>query len=564
MAIMFSSRAQLVVVCLFSSALFTNTALPNHHSLHPTLRNAPLTESGLRGAGATRIGLKLRGGKDMEEDGEPISEKTEEGGSSLLENEYLMSDIPSDEAMLSSMPSDAFRSASNETDDDALQDANERSWGHPYASHTVDGVTPSVLSNNFMNKTFGDDGADYSDVEAATRKEGKRKRDALGIEQEPNGPLDAALLEAIKEGNPDKTRELILQGADPNVHDRDAAELYGVHYAAMQGHEAVLETLLALGAQLNVSAGTGDGVLHYAAEGGQVAMIRKLVESMGVGVETEGFGDTTPLFSAVEQGKVHALQALIELGANVNHSDAWSTTALHFACSLGRADMVDILVKNRADIEADDWGGRTPLQVAAEHGEDTCCEVLLAAGADPEVCAENGFNALGWAQWRARKSTIHLLQNAMGLAGAEEAMSEEEAQEVRRSDSMVEGSKEWALERVKEISRERAGEAGGRQVVVQAGKRKGLTLLTDLAGRIVKRSLDKGPAIGRPSNAGTCHLRNKQCRAQDCTRTAYYGHPDDGLRRFCREHRREGDVDLKEKAMPTPQWGGALPMPWNV
>lgn len=120
------------------------------------------------------------------------------------------------------------------------------------------------------------------------------------------------------------------QGADPNVHDRDAAELYGVHYAAMQGHEAVLETLLALGAQLNVSAGTGDGVLHYAAEGGQVAMIRKLVESMGVGVETEGFGDTTPLFSAV--------RFLRMCHASCASGGCWVLRG--FAAGLGRCRMV--------------------------------------------------------------------------------------------------------------------------------------------------------------------------------------------------------------------------------
>jgi len=37
---------------------------------------------------------------------------------------------------------------------------------------------------------------------------------------------------------------------------------------------------------------------------------------------------------------------------------------------------------------------------------------------------------------------------------------------------------------------------------VQSGKRKGLTIYTDKAGKITQKSTDLGLAIGRPSNAG--------------------------------------------------------------
>ena len=54
------------------------------------------------------------------------------------------------------------------------------------------------------------------------------------------------------------------------------------------------------------------------------------------------------------------------------------------------------------------------------------------------------------------------------------------------------------------------------RVVVQSGKRKGLLLYTDAAGRIVEKNADMGFAIGRPSNAGVCHLKNKQVCRQVC------------------------------------------------
>ena len=39
-------------------------------------------------------------------------------------------------------------------------------------------------------------------------------------------------------------------------------------------------------------------------------------------------------------------------------------------------------------------------------------------------------------------------------------------------------------------------------LAVQSGKRKGLTIYTDKAGKITQKSSDLGYAIGRPSNAG--------------------------------------------------------------
>ncbi len=46
----------------------------------------------------------------------------------------------------------------------------------------------------------------------------------------------------------------------------------------------------------------------------------------GVPIEIEGYGRTTPLFSAVEKGKLNAVDLLVSLGANVNVTDQWSST----------------------------------------------------------------------------------------------------------------------------------------------------------------------------------------------------------------------------------------------
>jgi hypothetical protein len=110
-----------------------------------------------------------------------------------------------------------------------------------------------------------------------------------------------------------------MQGGNPSVHDRDVVEMYCLHYAAMKGHQDALDTLVALGTTLNISSGTGDGTVQYAAEEGQIVMIQKLVQ-MGLGMDTLGFCNTTAAFSTVEKGQLEALKVLIELGASVSVS----------------------------------------------------------------------------------------------------------------------------------------------------------------------------------------------------------------------------------------------------
>uniref|UniRef100_A0A7S1MYZ4 Uncharacterized protein n=1 Tax=Hemiselmis andersenii TaxID=464988 RepID=A0A7S1MYZ4_HEMAN len=168
-----------------------------------------------------------------------------------------------------------------------------------------------------------------------------------------------------------------------------------------------------------------------------------------------------------------------------------------------------------------------------------------------EARAENDMNALEWADWRNRTETAKLLRKAMGFTGADE---EDEEGAVAAADAAAVGQYAMML----------AASKKGRRVVVRSGKRKGLVLYTDAAGKIMKASQDTGYAIGRPSNAGVCHLKNKQCRYPGCTLTAYWGDSFDMIRRFCREHRREDDIDVKEKGQPVPDWGGSLPLPWQL
>lgn len=182
---------------------------------------------------------------------------------------------------------------------------------------------------------------------------------------------------------------------------------------------------------------------------------------------------------------------------------------------------------------------------------------MIKLGADLEARAENDMNALEWAEWRNMTSTALVIRRAMGLA--------DEGGDGEGGEGGDVGVASWSdMNAVGQYALMRAASKQTNKIIVRSGKRKGMIMYTDAAGRLSKRSQDTGMAIGRPSNAGVCHLKNKQCRFPGCTLTAYFGDAYDGIRRFCIDHRREDDIDLKERGLPVPDWGGSLPLPWQL
>lgn len=73
-------------------------------------------------------------------------------------------------------------------------------------------------------------------------------------------------------------KSLIAAGADMNAGDTESG-LTPLHFAALEGHTAATETLVAAGTDVNTADGVGQGAtpLHCAALQGHVAAIRKLI-----------------------------------------------------------------------------------------------------------------------------------------------------------------------------------------------------------------------------------------------------------------------------------------------
>ncbi|CAO2640961.1 Ankyrin repeat and SOCS box protein 3 [Lemmus lemmus] len=91
--------------------------------------------------------------------------------------------------------------------------------------------------------------------------------------------------------------------------------------------------------------------------------------------------ETTPLFLAVESGKIDVLKLLLQHGANDNgFYSMFGCNSLHQASFQRNAEIIKLLLKNGADRGQDDFG-ITPLFVAAQYGKLESLNILMSSGA---------------------------------------------------------------------------------------------------------------------------------------------------------------------------------------
>src|SRR5688572_21893390 len=121
--------------------------------------------------------------------------------------------------------------------------------------------------------------------------------------------LDGDLLDAVKAGDAQRTRELLGQGANPNAtfSEEGYSNQTPLMYAAERGHTAVIRVLLAAGARVKAKdrfiapgEGGGETALDYAVRGRHAEAARVLVEA-GANIDAMG-GGYTPLMKAVQAG----------------------------------------------------------------------------------------------------------------------------------------------------------------------------------------------------------------------------------------------------------------------
>ncbi|KAL9632012.1 MAG: hypothetical protein Q9204_003977 [Flavoplaca sp. TL-2023a] len=192
-----------------------------------------------------------------------------------------------------------------------------------------------------------------------------------------------------------------------HIYDRkDAQGQSLLSLAALNGHQAVVEVLLAYSSSIDTLDKKGRSPLMLAAMNGHAFMIEFLLAN-GVSINRQDKEGNTPLLLAVKNGHEMAVKLLLANKAepNVKNFIRTGQTPLGIAANARNEALVKLLLTNGASSIPTDDQGRTPLMIAASNGDKALVKLLLANEADPNagdwsikgplrIAAKNGHEAI--------------------------------------------------------------------------------------------------------------------------------------------------------------------------
>ena len=239
---------------------------------------------------------------------------------------------------------------------------------------------------------------------------------ALGADRAPvaaTGGHASPLVSAARSRDAGRVAELLTAMPHADVNERSVDGTTALHWAVYNDDAALVERLLAAGADPNVRNDYGSMPLAEAAVVGNVGILRRLLKAHA-DVESANPDGQTALMILARTSNVDAARLLIKAGANVNAREKWrGQTALMWAAAQAQPEMVRLLVKHGAKVNERSYltdverqvtaeprmqqrppGGFTPLLYAARAGCAECARELIRGGADVNLADPDGITPL--------------------------------------------------------------------------------------------------------------------------------------------------------------------------
>jgi ankyrin repeat protein len=207
-------------------------------------------------------------------------------------------------------------------------------------------------------------------------------------------------IQAVHDGNIEEAEKLLKAGE--LVRQTTIGNQTALHVAAAQGHDKMVEWLLARDVGATAKDLNGETAADFATRRGHTQTAKIILDNIQmVKDENQAFasGDIellrtllsqdgreyTVLHFAAQFGEIQIIKDEIEAGANLNSQTLLGFTPLHKALISEKFEACQLIVDAGADIDIADVYNNTPLYYAVFFENQDLINLFLEAGADPNV-----------------------------------------------------------------------------------------------------------------------------------------------------------------------------------